>query len=198
MKASFPHQHLVAQGGGTLNEDVLKGFKYRALGPARQGGRILRIVVPESQPFTFYVVTATGGLWKTENNGTTFTPIFENESTMAIGDMAVAASDPDVLTATAVDAFSTDSGATEATYEISVAQLARGQENSGLELNTAGASVVDMGTNTFNVNIDGQDYELSIEVTEGDTNEDVLQKMAQSINDASIGTRAEVSGGREE
>jgi len=85
-----------------------------------------------------------------------------------------------------------------ATYEISVAQLARGQENSGLELNRAGASAVDMGANTFNVNINGQDYGLSIEVTEGDTNEDVLQKMAQSINDASIGISAEVTGGSEE
>jgi photosystem II stability/assembly factor-like uncharacterized protein len=93
----FVSQNLLTQGGEAFNEDLLKSFKYRALGPARKGGRILRIVVPESQPYTFYVVTATGGLWKTENNGTTFTPVFENESTMAIGDMAVAVSDPDVL-----------------------------------------------------------------------------------------------------
>ncbi len=93
----FVNQTMFAQGEQPFNEDLLNSFKYRALGPARQGGRILRIVVPESQSYTFYVVTATGGLWKTDNNGTTFTPIFENEGTMAIGDMAVAPSNPDVL-----------------------------------------------------------------------------------------------------
>lgn len=113
-------------------------------------------------------------------------------------DRTATSSDPDVLTATAFDAFSADSGATEATYNISVTQLAQGQENTGLELNAADSSVVDMGTNTFNINIYGQDHELGIEVVGGDTNEDVLQKMAQAINEAGIGISAEVTEGIEE
>lgn len=113
-------------------------------------------------------------------------------------DRTATSSEPTVVTATAIDAFSSDSGAAEATYNISVTQLAQAQENTGLELNAADSSVVDLGTNTFNVNINGQDYELSIEVVEGDTNEDVLQKVAQVINGAGIGISTEVTDGSEE
>jgi len=88
---------VMAQADQLFNQELLKAFSYRALGPARQGGRILRIVVPESQPYTFYVVTASGGLWKTVNNGTTFTPIFDNGNYIALGDMAVAKTDPNIL-----------------------------------------------------------------------------------------------------
>lgn len=121
-----------------------------------------------------------------------------NDFNSVFNDRTAISSDPDVLTATAIDSFSADSGATEATYNISVTQLAQGQENIGLELNAADSSVVDMGTNTFNINIYGQDHELGIEVVGGDTNEDVLQKMAQAINEAGIGISAEVTEGIEE
>ncbi len=80
-----------------VNENLLKVFEYRALGPAKQGGRILDVVVPESQPYTFYVSTASGGLWKTENNGTTFKSIFVNPGKMPIGDVAVSSSDPNII-----------------------------------------------------------------------------------------------------
>jgi flagellar hook-associated protein 2 len=110
-------------------------------------------------------------------------------------DRSAQSSDPNVVTATAVDAFSQDSGATEAAYDISVTQLAQAQENTGFELNATDASVVGLGTNTFNVNINGQDNLLNIDVLEGDTNEDVLQKMAQAINGASLGISAEVTNG---
>jgi len=113
-------------------------------------------------------------------------------------DRTATSSEPTVVTATAIDAFSSDSGAAEATYNISVTQLAQAQENTGLELNAADSSVVNPGTNTLNVNINGQDYELSIEVVEGDTNEDVLQKVAQVISGAGIGISTEVTDGSEE
>jgi photosystem II stability/assembly factor-like uncharacterized protein len=80
-----------------IDQDLLEVFNYRALGPARQGGRILDIIVPESQPYTFYVSTASGGLWKTENNGTTFKSIFKNPGKMPIGDTAVSSSNPDII-----------------------------------------------------------------------------------------------------
>ena len=113
-------------------------------------------------------------------------------------DRTASSSDVNVLTATAMDAFSASSGATEATYNISVAQLAQAQENTGLELDKLASSVVDIGTNTFNVNINGQDHELSVIIEEGDTNEETLQKIAQSINEANIGINAEVTDGSEE
>ncbi|MFA9454634.1 MAG: WD40/YVTN/BNR-like repeat-containing protein, partial [Candidatus Aminicenantaceae bacterium] len=88
---------LWAQTGDPFDEELLKAFPYRELGPARQGGRILRIEVPEQEPYTFYVVTSTGGLWKTSNNGTTFEELFLQENTPAIGDLAIAPSDPNIL-----------------------------------------------------------------------------------------------------
>lgn len=113
-------------------------------------------------------------------------------------DRTASSSDVNVLTAAAMDAFSADSGATEATYDISVTQLAQTQENTGLELDKDASSVVDIGTNTFNVNIEGQDHELSVTIEEGDTNEEALQKIALSINEANIGVSAEVIDGSEE
>jgi len=80
-----------------FNQDFLKFFKYRALGPAVQGSRILDIEAPQGDPYTFYAVFATGGLWRTENNGTTFQSLFDNGGTPAIGDFAIAPSDPDIL-----------------------------------------------------------------------------------------------------
>lgn len=80
-----------------FSEDLLKAFTYRAIGPARQGGRIVDFAVPKSQPYTFYFASASGGLWKTMNNGTTFEPIFDNQSVISIGDIAVAPSDPNII-----------------------------------------------------------------------------------------------------
>ena len=60
-------------------------------------GRIDDLAVVESNPSVFYVGFATGGIWKTVNNGTTFTPIFDSYSTHSIGDIAVAPSDPNII-----------------------------------------------------------------------------------------------------
>jgi photosystem II stability/assembly factor-like uncharacterized protein len=84
-------------GQGRMDEDFLKFFRYREMGPARQGGRILDVVALESDSFIFYVAASTGGLWKTINNGTTWTGLFQKEGTTAIGDFAVAPSNPDIL-----------------------------------------------------------------------------------------------------
>ena len=101
-------------------------------------------------------------------------------------------SDINVLTATAWDTFSQDTGATEATYNISVSQLAQAQKNTGLELNRVDPSAIDLGINTFNINLNAQDLELSIEVVDGDTNEVVLQKIETAINESALGVTVEV------
>ena len=69
----------------------------------------------------------------------------------AFNDRTPVSSDSNVLTATAIDSFSADSGASEATYTITVNQLARSQDNTGLELNATDLTSVDQGTNTFNM-----------------------------------------------
>ena len=56
---------------------LLRGFRWREIGPLTMGGRVDDLAVVESDPRTFYVGFATGGLWKTVNAGTTFWPVFD-------------------------------------------------------------------------------------------------------------------------
>ncbi|MBS1808271.1 MAG: hypothetical protein JST84_08780 [Acidobacteria bacterium] len=76
---------------------MLKRFVFRGIGPASMGGRIDDFAVVESTPSTYYVAFATGGLWKTINNGTTFDPVFDSYSTHSIGDVAVCQSDLNIV-----------------------------------------------------------------------------------------------------
>jgi photosystem II stability/assembly factor-like uncharacterized protein len=76
---------------------ILKALNYRSVGPTQQSGRFVDFAVPLQRPNTFYAAAASGGLWKTENNGQTFEPLFENEKVFSIGDIAVAPSNPDIL-----------------------------------------------------------------------------------------------------
>lgn len=77
--------------------DLLREPKFRALGPANFSGRVVDLEAVPGKPTHFYVVTGSGGLWKTENNGTTFRSIFERPEVFALGDLAIAPSNPQVL-----------------------------------------------------------------------------------------------------
>jgi photosystem II stability/assembly factor-like uncharacterized protein len=92
-----PTQASVSLNGGTIPESAVKKMNWRSIGPANMGGRITAIAVVESDPTTYYIATASGGLLKTVNNGTTFTHLFDKESTVSIGDIAVAQSDPKIV-----------------------------------------------------------------------------------------------------
>lgn len=59
------------------------------IGPTVQSGRVSDIAVNPDDPTHFYVAYASGGLWYTDNNGTTFSPLFDHEEVMTIGDIAV-------------------------------------------------------------------------------------------------------------
>jgi photosystem II stability/assembly factor-like uncharacterized protein len=78
-------------------DPLLKNFVWREIGPASIGGRVDDIAVVESDPSTIYVGFATGGVWKSVNNGTTWTPIFDEYPVSSIGDIAIAPSNPDVV-----------------------------------------------------------------------------------------------------
>jgi photosystem II stability/assembly factor-like uncharacterized protein len=75
----------------------LKNLPWRNVGPAIMGGRINDIEVVEDKTSTVYLATASAGVWRTTNNGTTWEPIFDNQTTSSIGDMDVARSNPDIL-----------------------------------------------------------------------------------------------------
>jgi photosystem II stability/assembly factor-like uncharacterized protein len=100
---------LHAQSQSLFNEDLMKVFTFRNVGPFRVGARISDIAVPEfpdkDHLYTFYVATWTGGLWKTTNNGTTFEPVFDSQSKMTIGDVTLAPSNPEIVWVGTGDAF---------------------------------------------------------------------------------------------
>src|SRR5215510_1896380 len=79
------------------DDPVLKSFRWRSIGPASMGGRIDDITAVESNPYVIYVGFATGGVWKTVKNGTTWEPIFDVYPTSSIGDLAVCQSDPNIV-----------------------------------------------------------------------------------------------------
>ncbi len=75
----------------------LSALKWRSIGPATMGGRIVDLAVVESDPATYYVASASGGVFKTVNGGTTFAPVFDREGAASIGDICVAPSNPSVV-----------------------------------------------------------------------------------------------------
>ena len=70
-------------------KSVLNDIIFRNIGPSIMSGRIVDIDVNPADPTEFYIAYATGGLWHTTNNGQSFTPIFDKEDAMGIGDIAV-------------------------------------------------------------------------------------------------------------
>ena len=79
------------------NDPLLRRYVFRAIGPASMGGRIDDIACVETNSYICYIGFATGGVWKTTNNGTTFQPIFDTHSSASIGDIAIAPSNPDIV-----------------------------------------------------------------------------------------------------
>lgn len=82
---------------GFLSESILDGLQWRCVGPANMGGRIDDFAVVESNPSIIYVGTASGGVWKTANNGVTWEPVFDDQTTSTIGDVTVSPSNPDIV-----------------------------------------------------------------------------------------------------
>ena len=72
-------------------------LRFRTIGPTIMGGRVSDLAVVESDPRTFYVGVASGGVWKTENAGITFTHVFKDEATASVGDVTVSPSNPNVV-----------------------------------------------------------------------------------------------------
>lgn len=88
---------LAAQQPVALDDAWVEGLRWRSIGPANMSGRVTDIEGEPSPSKTFYVAASGGGIWKTTNNGITFRPIFEHERVVALGDIAIAPSDPDQI-----------------------------------------------------------------------------------------------------
>jgi hypothetical protein len=78
-------------------DPLLASFRFRSIGPASMGGRIDDLAVSESDPSIIYLGYAVGGVFKSDNNATTFKPIFETYGTASIGDIAIHPTNPDIV-----------------------------------------------------------------------------------------------------
>ncbi len=87
----------VLMKGQPSTADFLKGMQYRNIGPANQGGRIVDIEAVDNDFAHVVAASASGGVWKSENAGTTWNPIFDDYSTASIGDIALFQPNPNIL-----------------------------------------------------------------------------------------------------
>ena len=76
---------------------VASALELREIGPAFMGGRIADVEVDPTNPSTWYVGVGSGGVWKTTNAGVTFTPIFDDQPSYSIGEIALAPSNPQIV-----------------------------------------------------------------------------------------------------
>ena len=83
--------------GDTALASALGGLSFREIGPAITGGRVADVEGLESNPAVFFVGLATGGVWKTENHGMTWKPLFDDQPCSSIGDVAVYQANPNVI-----------------------------------------------------------------------------------------------------
>ncbi len=79
----------LAQRQKLIDNSILGEIPFTNIGPTVMSGRVADIEVNPADPTHFYVAYASGGLWKTTSNGSSFTPLFDREMVMTIGDIAV-------------------------------------------------------------------------------------------------------------
>ncbi|MBR9977556.1 MAG: glycosyl hydrolase [Bacteroidetes bacterium] len=84
-------------GRKELNSSIVSGLKFRSLGPGKFSGRIGDLAVNPENIREYYVAVASGGVWKTTNDGITFTPVFDNEGVYSIGCITLDPNNPHVV-----------------------------------------------------------------------------------------------------
>ncbi len=72
-----------------LSQSTFGALRFRSVGPALMSGRITDLAVNPSNPAEYFVSAACGGVWKTVNNGTTYTPVFDDQGAFSIGCLAM-------------------------------------------------------------------------------------------------------------
>ncbi len=80
-----------------FNASTFRGMALREIGPALTSGRVADFAVDPTDHGTYYVATASGGVWKTVNGGTTYEPIFDGEGSYSIGVVEVDPTNPHVV-----------------------------------------------------------------------------------------------------
>src|SRR6266404_5759227 len=77
-----------------MSTPTFNGLRFRSLGPAFTSGRVIGFAVDPNNSAHYFVASASGGVWKTVNNGTTWTPVFDREGSYSIGAIAIDPKNP--------------------------------------------------------------------------------------------------------
>jgi photosystem II stability/assembly factor-like uncharacterized protein len=77
-----------------MSTPTFNGLRFRSLGPAFTSGRVIGFAVDPNNPAHYFVASASGGVWRTINNGTTWTPVFDREGSYSIGAIALDPKNP--------------------------------------------------------------------------------------------------------
>jgi photosystem II stability/assembly factor-like uncharacterized protein len=80
-----------------MSSGTFSGLSFRSIGPAFVSGRVVSIAVNPNNRSQYFVGAASGGVWKTDNSGVTFTPVFENENSYSIGTVVIDPKDSNVV-----------------------------------------------------------------------------------------------------
>ena len=79
------------------NSSIYSGLKFRSIGPALMSGRISDIVIHPENENLWYVTAGSGGVWKTENSGTTWKSIFDGQKSFSIGCISLDPQNPNII-----------------------------------------------------------------------------------------------------
>lgn len=87
--SSQQQQVAIQQKSQSLQNSLVKNIAFENIGPSIMSGRVVDLAVNPDRPSEFYVGYASGGLWYTANNGTTFIPVMDNAPTQNVGEVTV-------------------------------------------------------------------------------------------------------------
>ncbi len=89
--------HIVKEHQKEMQSSEVSGYPVHSSGPVVVGGRVTDIAVNPKNHYEFYVAYASGGVFRTTNNGQSFKPVFDNEGSLTIGDIAISKADPNII-----------------------------------------------------------------------------------------------------
>lgn len=85
---------LVCSAQDPFSSDTFQGLRFRSLGPAVASGRVTSFAVDPANTAHYFVGVASGGVWRTENNGITWTPVFDKQGSYSIGTVVLDPKNP--------------------------------------------------------------------------------------------------------